>query len=84
MTYKLTANNRFLVLGRKFATDNWISKQANDEGWILWAMDWRGFTTVDIPEVGRMVMSDIIDGAKSLEGTITQVSITTDHIHNNI
>jgi hypothetical protein len=62
------------VLGRKVVTDNWISKQANDEGWILWAMDWRGFSIFDIPEIGRMVMSDLTSGAMTLEAAITQVS----------
>lgn len=47
-----------LFSDRQDALSPWLREEANKMGYILWAMDWRGFSRYDIPLVARMLMHD--------------------------
>lgn len=63
----------FSLLDRQFTTSDFFSKEANRQGWVLWGMDYRGFTSFDFPEMSRLVFSDIMDAAITIKGAATQV-----------
>ena len=54
-------------IAREVATYEYVRSIASQQGWILWSMDWRGFTIYDAPNLLRMCMyrSDSIDTIKA-------------------
>lgn len=57
---------------RSNANDRWVRRQAYSQGWILWSMDWRGFSRFDLPEIARMLLYDL-NAVNTIESAVVQV-----------
>lgn len=42
-------------------------------GWLLWAMDWRGFSRFDLPLIARVVLNNAGD-VQAVEAAVIQAS----------
>lgn len=50
-----------------------LREEANEKGWILWAMDWRGFSNVDTLVAARMLIYDSSNTIDGLTDAVVQV-----------
>lgn len=48
----------YLFKARNAVKFGFLRQDANARGWILWAMDWRGFSGPDIPLLARLMLYD--------------------------
>jgi hypothetical protein len=62
-----------LNIDRGFGRSRWVRRQANEMGWILWSMDWRGLTRHDLPQFARLLMYDMGKVSWFLQSVLTQV-----------
>ncbi len=60
-------------LAREKLAYSWIRKETADYGYIAYAMDWRGFTKMDLPILGRMLLFDSENSLSILQASIAQV-----------
>lgn len=56
---------------RGIATDDWLQRSANTQGWLVWSADWRGLSTVDVLSMWRLATHDIME-FKNIEAAVTQ------------
>lgn len=56
---------------RGIATDDWLQKSANTQGWILWSADWRGLSTNDVLGMWRLATHDISE-YRNIEAGVLQ------------
>ena len=63
------------LLARSSTGSDWLTREAQKNGWILWGMDWRGFSFADIPLVARLLLHDSDITIKMLESAILQVKL---------
>lgn len=62
----------FIFTDRKNANFWFLTEQAVVKNWIIWSMDWRGFTNFDLPAISRVLMYDIDESTHDLESSIVQ------------
>lgn len=53
------------LVARNALKFGFLRQDANEQGWILWAMDWRGFAGPDIPLLARLMLYDA--GSRSVD-----------------
>ena len=61
-----------LFWDRSFAEAGHITEVANQNGWILWSMDWRGLTRHDLPQFLRLLFRDMSETGNSTLSAMTQ------------
>ena len=61
-----------LFWDRSFAEMSSITEQANQHGWILWSMDWRGLTRHDVPQFLRLLLHDMSETSNSTISAMSQ------------
>ena len=61
-----------LFWDRSFAEMSHITEQANQHGWIMWSMDWRGLSRHDLPQFLRMLLHDMSETGNSTLSAMTQ------------
>ena len=61
-----------LFWDRSFAAAGHITEVANQNGWILWSMDWRGLTRHDLPQFLRLLFRDMSETGNSTLSAMTQ------------
>ncbi len=67
------------LLARGDISFGWLAKEANDNAWIVYALDWRGFAATDLPVAARMLLHDAENTIKDLEASVIQVSYEIDY-----
>ena len=60
---------------RGIATDKWLQRSSNTQGWIVWSSDWRGLSTVDVLSMWRLVTHDI-EEFQNIESAVVQTFAT--------
>lgn len=61
-----------LFWDRSFAELDYITEQANQHGWVLWSMDWRGLTRYDLPQFLRLLLHDMSETGNSTLSAMAQ------------
>jgi hypothetical protein len=61
-----------LFWDRSFAEMAALTEQANQNGWVMWSMDWRGMTRHDLPQFMRMLLHDMSETSNSTLSAMAQ------------
>lgn len=61
------------IFGSKSELDStWLMREAHANGWILWAMDWRGFSFADLPLAAKLLLYDSDSSSTTLQAAVVQ------------
>ena len=54
--------------------DKYLVSQAHDNGWILYSLDWGGFSLYDLPTAARLLLYDAQDTLEQIYASVAQVA----------